>query len=200
MSSNGSPVPSVGRFEAAHGNAKAVGTELVFQAVPDGVRDAAALPAVPHPSPNGKPFTSDTARSAAQRRWELAKAPDFARQELDFVPTETFGPFDEARREKLKSKLDEALATFRVPPTGGATTVARGWAWLVSFGEFYATRAATTGSDDDAERSRRFFKDASIELAKFHEIMRAESAAHPKETPQERIARQVRAMNAKGQP
>jgi hypothetical protein len=179
MSRNGSKVPSVGRFEDAHGALAKTGETMAFVAVPDGVRPAERVSPAPQVNPNGKPFTRETARSAALRRWELAKVPDFARQELDFNATEEFAPFEDARREKLKSKLDEALETFRVPPSGGATTVARGWAWLVSFGEFYATRAATTGSDEDADRAGRFFKAASIELAKFHEIMRAEAAACP---------------------
>jgi hypothetical protein len=58
-------------------------------------------------------------------------------------------------------------------------TTLRGYSWLVAFAEFYAVRAAKAGSDRDADRARHFFKDASIELAKAHELARAEAAARP---------------------
>src|SRR4051812_19697562 len=97
-------VPPVGRFSDAHGTAKRAGTELVFEAIPDGIHDAEPAPAAAQPKPSGKPFTADTARSAAQRRWALAKVPDFARTELEYVPTDDFAPFDSGRRDLLDAK------------------------------------------------------------------------------------------------
>jgi hypothetical protein len=173
-------VPSVGRFSAAHGNAKANGQTVVFEAVPDGVRDAAPVAAAPLAGSQGKRFTSESAAYAARRRWELAKVPDFAKRELEFTPTDDFKPFDEGRRELLIAKAGELLAMTGGEVGAGVMTVVRGYSWLIAFAEFYAVRAAKTGSDDDADRARRFFKDASIELAKAHELQRAEAAARPK--------------------
>jgi hypothetical protein len=186
MSTNGHPaVPSVGRFEDAHGRQAQLGETLTFAAVPDGVRSAPALPAAPEPPRTQGRFTAGpagSAASAARRKAELAKVPDFARQELEFTPTADFAAFDRARRDILAGKLDELERTFRTGPTpqpcsSGVASVVRGWAWLVAFAEYYAVRAAKTGSTDDAELARKFVKDASIELAKAHELMRAESAA-----------------------
>lgn len=169
-------IPSVGRFSPAHGSAKAVGTELVFEAVPDGVRPAEPMPAASEPRPAGRPFTSETARTAALRRHALAKVPDFVKTELEFVPTEDFAPFDEGRKGLLDAKVAELTRMTGEAGVGVSTTV-RGYSWLVAMGEFFAVRFAKTGSTDDAERSRRFFKDASIELAKAHELARAEAAS-----------------------
>jgi hypothetical protein len=174
-----SDIPSVGRFSAAHGNAKANGETMVFEAVPDGVRPAEPPPAASQDAPTGKPFTSESAAYAARRRWELAKVPDFAKRELEFTPTEDFKPFDAGRRELLLAKAGELVGMTGGDVGAGVLTVVRGYSWLVSFAEFYAVRAAKTGSDDDADRARRFFKDASIELAKAHELARAEAAARP---------------------
>jgi hypothetical protein len=169
-------VPSVGRFTPAHGTAKGCGTELVFECAPDGVHRAEPVPAGAQAKAAGKPFDSETARSAALRRWSLAKVPDLVKTELEFTPTEEFAPFDAGRRGLLAAKQDELVATFGAVGVGVMST-ARGYAWLVAFAEFYAVRAAKTGNDDDADRARRFFKDASIELAKAHELARAETAA-----------------------
>jgi hypothetical protein len=179
-------VPSVGRFEDAHGRQAELGETLTFVAVPDGVRPAEAVSAVAQGSPNGKPFTSETAREAARKRWELDKLPDFAKQELAFNPAEAFKPFDEGRRGLLEAKALEFGITFRnadgtpgAVDTGVMTTL-RGYSWLVSFAEFWAVDAAKSGSAESAERARRFFKDASIELAKAHELMRAAAASRPR--------------------
>jgi hypothetical protein len=53
-------------------------------------------------------------RLRARRRHELAKAPDYARRELSFPPTEEFKPFDTGRKELLDAK-----ATELVRMTGG---------------------------------------------------------------------------------
>lgn len=176
-------IPSVGRFGPAHGRAKATGESLVFEAVPDGVRPAEPPPAATEARPGGRPFTSETAKSAAQRRWALAKVPDFVRAELAYVPKDDFAPFDEGRRGLLEAKLAELVAMTGEAGVGVSTTV-RGYAWLVSLAEFYSVRFARTGDDDDADRARRFFKDASIELAKAHELARAEAAARRDASPE----------------
>lgn len=175
-------IPSVGRFSAAHGRAKSVGTEVVFEAVPDGVHPADPAPAATGPRPGGRPFDSQTARTAALRRHALAKVPDFVRKELEYVPAKDFAPFDEGRRGLMDAKIAEVVAMTGCSGVGVSTTV-RGYAWLVSMGEFFAVRFAKTGSEEDAERSRKFFKDASIELAKAHELARAEAAARRDTTP-----------------
>jgi len=168
-------VPSVGRFEPAQGRQKEQGQTLRFSAVPDGVRPAEPQDAAPQPEGTGKPFDSESGRQAARRRWELAKVPDFIQRELDYVPTADFAPFDEGRRGLLDLKRAELVAMTGSAVGSGVLTVVRGYSWLISFAEFYAVRAAKTGSDDDADRARRFFKDASIELAKAHELARAEA-------------------------
>jgi len=206
MAQSGHPkVPSVGRFEDAHGRQAELGETLTFAAVPDGPRPAPALPAAPPPPREDGRFTGGpdgSAAAAARRKAELAKVPDFARQELEFTPTADFAPFDVARREILAGKLDELEATFRTgpvpqPASAGVASVVRGWAWLVTFAEFYAVRAAKTGDTDDADRARRFHKDASIELAKSHELMRAESAARPRRDPIEALRAQFTAGQVK---
>lgn len=181
MTNDTSPeIPSVGRFSAAHGNAKANGETLVFESVPDGVRPAEPPAGAPQTGTQGKRFTSESASQAARRRWELAKVPDFAKRELEFTPTDDFKPFDAGRRELLMAKAGELVAMTGGDVGAGVLTVVRGYSWLISFAEFYAVRAAKTGSDDDADRARKFFKDASIELAKAHELARAEATARPK--------------------
>jgi hypothetical protein len=173
-------IPGVGRFESAHGRQAELGQTLTFVAVPDGVRPAPPVEAVPPPPRKSGRFTSDSGRAAARRCHELARTPDFARKELEFTPKEDFAPFDTGRRELLDAKAAELVRMTGGDVGSGVLTVVRGYSWLVSFAEFYAVRAARTGSDDDAERARRFFKDASIELAKAHELARAEAASRPK--------------------
>jgi hypothetical protein len=172
-------IPSVGRFEPAHGTLASTGETLAFVAVPDGVRPAESVSPDPLTQTQGKRFDSATGRLAARRRHELAKLPDFARKELEFTPKDEFAPFDAGRRALLEAKAAELVSMTGGTVGAGVMTVVRGYAWLVSFAEFYAVRAAKTGSDDDADRSRRFFKDSSIELAKAHELARAEAAARP---------------------
>jgi hypothetical protein len=137
-------------------------------------------------------ITRSGAADLARRRWALERRPDFGRRELDIIPTCDFEPFERARRAILRGTLDELTATFGQQPSGGIAAVARGWAWLVSFAEFYAVNAAKTGDPHDAERARRFFKDASIELARCHELMRAEVAARPKGRDDSPIVRAIR--------
>jgi hypothetical protein len=173
-------VPSVGRFAPAHGTLASTGETLAFESVPDGVRPAEPVDAAPQVNPGGRPFTSDTAREAARRRWELAKVPDFARQELEFTACDTFAPFEEGRRGLLDARAAEMMRTFGFSPSVGVMTTLRGYSWLHAFGECAAVEAAKTGDAEHADRARRFFKDASIELAKAHELMRAEAAARPK--------------------
>lgn len=172
-----SDIPAVGRFGPSHGNSKRNGVEVVFEAVPDGVHDATPHVADAQPKPTGKAFTSETARSAAQRRWALAKVPDFVKTELEFVPKEDFAPFDTGRRDLLETKQAELVTMVQGDVGVGVMTTVRGYSWLVSMAEFFSVRFAKTGDEDDAERARRFFKDASIELAKAHELARAEAAA-----------------------
>jgi hypothetical protein len=175
-------IPSVGRYEPAQGRQKEQGQTLRFSAVPDGVRPAEPQDAAPQSACTGAPFDSESGRQAARKRWELAKVPDFARQELEFTPTEDFKPFDAGRRELLMAKAGELVAMTGGDVGAGVLTVVRGYSWLISFAEFYSVRAAKTGSDDDADRARRFFKDASIELAKAHELARAEAPAARKKS------------------
>ncbi len=169
----------VGRFEGAHGTSKEAGQTLVFQAVADGVHAAPPGVARPHVPRTGTQFDSASARSAAFRRWERAKQPDFARRELEFIPKVEFAEFEAGRRDLLDRRAAEETARTGACSSGVMTTL-RGYTWLHSIGEFYAVRFAKTGSDDDADRARRFFKDASIELAKSMEIARAESMSRPR--------------------
>jgi hypothetical protein len=171
-------IPPVGRFEPAQGEQARLGETMRYSAVPDGVHDAPRVDAAAHAAPGGRPFTSETAREAARTRWALERVPDFATRELEFTPAADFAPFDAARRIGLDARRAEVFRTFNAPVSVGVSSVLRGWAWCVSFGEYYATRAARSGSDDDADRSARFFQRASIELAKAHDLARAESAAH----------------------
>jgi hypothetical protein len=173
-------VPPVGRFVVPHGAAaKVEGASLVFEAVPDGVRAAPPIAAVPQAPRDGGRFTSDSASEAARKRWELAKQPDFARRELEFVPTEEFAEFDAGRRDLLERRSAEETTRTGACSSGTMTTL-RGYTWLVAFAELYAARFAKAGNDDDADRARKFFKDASIELAKSMEIARAEAASRPR--------------------
>jgi hypothetical protein len=174
-------VPPVGRFEPAQGRQAELGETLRFSAVPDGVHDAETLPAVTQAAPGGRRFTSDTAREAARKRWALDRLPDFATKELEFVAHDDFAPFDACRRIGLEERRAEVYRTFNAPLSVGVSAVLRGWAWLTAFAEFYAVQGAKTGSAGDMERSAKFFQKASIELAKAHELARAESAAHPRD-------------------
>lgn len=179
------PIPPVGRFEPAQGRQAELGETMRYSAVPDGVHDAEPVPAAAHAASGGRPFTSDTARDAARKRWALDRVPDFAERELDYIPAPDFAPFDQARRLGLEVRRAEVFRTFDAPLTVGVSAVLRGWAWLVSFAEFYSVRAAKTGSEEDAERAARFFGKASIELAKAHDLARAEAAAHPRDDEQD---------------
>ncbi len=166
-------------WRTAHGNQARRGKNgKVWESVPDGVRAVEPACAAPiERDPAGR-FTRRGAAAAARRRQELAKVPDLAKGELAFIPTEDFAPFDMHRRELLSTRMSEVV-TATGSASSGVMTSLRGYSWLVAFAEFYAQRAAKTGSDADADRSRRFFKDASVELAKAHELARVESARKP---------------------
>ena len=120
----------------------------------------------------------------------------FDQKELDFVAAESFAPFDRARRELLSHRISE-LVTQYGHCSPGTVTVLRGWAWMVSFAEYYATIAAREDSADFADLAAKHFKNASIELAKAHEFARVEGAAKPKKTPADVLWEQHLADQAK---
>ncbi len=104
-------VPSVGRFEDAHGRQAELGQTKCFVAVPDGVRPAPPVSAAPSPLRKSGRFTAGpngSGTAAAKRKSSLAKVPDFVRTELDFVPAEDFAPFDQARRDILSGKCQRS--------------------------------------------------------------------------------------------
>lgn len=151
---------------------------MVFEAVPDGVRPVPAAGAEPIKRRGDGTFTAAGAAAAARKRAALRKVPDFARKELEFVAEKEFKPFDDGRRDLLDAKAAEIVQLTGHAGVGVMTTL-RGYSWLISFAEFWAVDAAKTGSAESADRARRFFKDASIELAKAHELARVEAQARP---------------------
>jgi len=181
-------IPPVGRFEPAQGRQAELGETMRYSAVPDGVHDAPPVDTAAQQQPDGRRFTSETARAAARKRWALDRLPDFAARELEFVPLPEFEPFDQARRIGLEARRAEVFRTFDAPLSVGVSATLRGWSWLISFAEFWSVRAAKTGDSEAAERASRFFQRASIELAKAHDLARAEATAHPRQSPAERIA------------
>ena len=166
----------VGSFRSAHGEAAKGGSTVVFECVPDGMRPATNAVADPIATDAAGRFTSEGAATAARRRWELAKVPNFAERELEFIPAESFKPFDKARRDLLSVRISE-LVTQYGHCSPGTVTVLRGWAWMVSFAEYFATKAAREDSSGFADIAAKHFKNASIELAKAHEFARVEAAA-----------------------
>jgi len=170
--------PGVGSFRSAHGNAAKGGETVVFEAVPDGLRTVDPGSAEPLDRRSDGKFTAAGAAAAGRRRAALAKVPDVLRGELELVPFEGFGPFDASRRGLLAAKTSEIVDATGAADTGVMATL-RGWSWLVAFGEYYATQAATTGDAEAAGRARQFFKDASIELAKSWEFARVSAANRP---------------------
>lgn len=180
------PEPGPVRLRAAHGAGAAAGAAVVAETLPkDGtgarLRPVDPLPADPDPRPTGAPFDSDTARTAAKRRWALAARPDFAKRELEYIPHADFQQFDEGRRDLLDRRIAEVVAATGQASAGVCTTL-RGYAWLVAFGEYYAVRAAKTGSDKDAARTVQFFKSASQQLGVAWELARVEAKARPAKT------------------
>jgi hypothetical protein len=123
-------------------------------------------------------FTPAGAAAAARRLHALAKVPNFAERELEFIPAAGFAPFDRARRDLLSHRIHE-LVTQYGHCSPGTVTVLRGWAWMVSFAEYYATLAARDDRADFADLAAKHFKSASIELAKAHEFARVEGEAKP---------------------
>jgi hypothetical protein len=57
-------IPSVGRFEDAHGQLAKSGQTLAFVAVPDGVRPAPPVDAVPQAPRSGGKFTPESGQVA----------------------------------------------------------------------------------------------------------------------------------------
>jgi hypothetical protein len=180
---------SVGSFRPAHGTAAKRGKTMVFEAVPDGMRPAPAPTTEPIETDAAGRFTSAGAAAAARRRHELAKLPNFAERELEFIPAESFKPFDKARRDLLSVRISE-LVTQYGHCSPGTVTVLRGWSWMIAFAEYYATKAAQEDSSSYADLAAKHFKNASIELAKAHEFARVEGAAKPRETEADRLWRE----------
>ena len=195
-------MPGPGSFRSAHGNARKGRKSTVFEAVPDGLRPANAPLAEPIETDSAGRFTSAGARVAARRRHELAKIPDYCQRELDYTATESFNPFDVARRELLAARIAELVQRYGfVSP--GVATVLRGWSWLVAFAEHAAVDAAQTGDCDAQDRARRLFKDASIELSKAWELARVEAETRKNDGPSvveqlQAEAKVIEAANAGG--
>ena len=68
---------SVGSFRPAHGAAAKGGKTVVFEAVADGMRPAEPSSTAAQAPIVGKPFDTETARSAAAMSWALDKLPNF---------------------------------------------------------------------------------------------------------------------------
>jgi hypothetical protein len=111
-------------------------------------------------------------------RWALAKVPDFAKRELEFTPSASFEPFNQARKDLLSARISELLDQYgTVSPA--VVTVLRGWSWLVAFAEHAAVIAVRDDDTKAEERAHRYFRSASLELAKAYELQRVESKAKP---------------------
>jgi hypothetical protein len=167
------------RRRKAHGNAAKGGATVVYETPPsDEVRPVPVGAADPIQRREDGRFTSAGAAAAARRRADLARLPDFAAGELDFIPTEAFAPFDAARRELTRQSGTDLATT-----TGGLSravwTIVRGACWLTSFAEYWASVAAQTGDPEAAERASRLFQKASIERVKAEDLAAREAAARP---------------------
>lgn len=158
------------RRRAAHGRARELGTTVVYETPPtDELRPAPAGAADPIARREDGTFTPAGAAAAARRRADLAKLPDFAEGELEFIPAPAFAPFDDARRELTRQcGLDLAQSTGGL--SRSVWTVVRGACWLTAFAEYWATVAAQTGDPDAAERAARYFSRASIERVKAQDL------------------------------
>jgi hypothetical protein len=153
-------------YRKAHGNAAKGGETLTWETPPsDEQRTAPDGVAAPIERRGNGTFTADGARAAARRRAALQDRPDFADQELSFIPAEAFQPFEGARRGLLAGAGGEVFEA-----TGGVSrrvwAILRGAAWLTSFGEYWATEAAKSGSGDAADRAARLLSKASVEYQK----------------------------------
>jgi len=173
-------MPGGARRRAAHGALAGTGATVTFEAVAsDEVRPVPADAADPIQRRGNGTFTPAGAAAAARRRADLERMPDFAEQELEFIPAEDFAPFDRARRE-----LTRATGSFLATASGGLSCnvwpTVRGACWLTAFAEYFAADAAKTGNPKSAEKAARFFAMASIERAKADDAAAREAAARPK--------------------
>lgn len=160
----------------AHGNAAAGGATLVYETPPtDELRPVPPDASDPIQRRADGTFTSDGARAAVRRRADMAKLPDFAEGELEFVPLDEFVPFDAARRE-LTRQTGSDLATSTGGLSRSVWTIVRGACWLTAFAEYWAVVAARTGDPEAAERASRFFQRASIERVKAEDLAARDAA------------------------
>lgn len=167
-------------WRTAHGNSAKGGQTLTWETPPsDEQRTAPDGAAAPIERRGNGTFTTEGAKAAGRRRAAMAERPDFADRELEFIPAETFRPFEDARRGLLSGAGGEVFEA-----TGGVSrrvwAILRGAAWLTSFGEFWATEAAKTGSGDAADRAARLLSKASVEYQKAWDAACVEAEARPK--------------------
>ncbi len=173
------------RRRTAHGTAAEGGATIVYEVPPvDELRPVPAGAADPIERREDGRFTSAGAAAAARRKADLARLPDFAEGELEYIPTEDFAPFDEARRD-----LTKLTGTDLATATGGLSravwTIVRGACWLTAFGEYWAVQAAQTGDPDAAERAAKFLARASIERVKAEDLAAREAQARRTRNPGE---------------
>lgn len=168
------------RRRTAHGRARELGASIVYETPPvDELRAVPEGAADPIARREDGTFTAAGAAAAARRRADLAKLPDFASGELEFIPVTDFAPFDDARRELTRATgIDLATATGGL--SRSVWTIVRGACWLTSFAEYWAIVAARTGDPDAAERAKRFFQAASIERVKAEDLAAREAASRPR--------------------
>lgn len=167
------------RRRTAHGAAADGGATVVYETPPtDELRSVPAGSADRIERRSDGRFTAAGAAAAGRRRADLARVPDFAESELEFIPDPDFAPFDAARRDLTRQTASDLAAT-----TGGLSrsvgTIVRGACWLTAFAEFWATVAARTGDPDAAERAAKFFARASIERVKAEDLAARDAAARP---------------------
>ncbi len=187
------------RRRTAHGNAAAGGSTVVFETPPtDELRPVPQGAADPIARRGNGTFTPEGAAAAARRRAELAKLPDFAEGELEFIPAEDFAPFDAARRE-LTMESGRDMATTYGGLDRSVWTVVRGACWLTSFAEYWATVAARTGDPEAAERASRLFQRASIERVKAEDLAARAAASRPKSNPLEALRARLAPPSREGE-
>lgn len=192
------------RIRSSHGAAAARGQAIVVEVLPkDGqghhLRPAPPALAAPIERDTLGRFTPEGAMAAARRRADLAKLPDFLTRELEFAPAESFAPFDAARRDLLAVRISELVERYgTVSP--GVVTVLRGWSWVFAFAEHAAMVAARDSDTKAEERACKYFRAASLELAKAHELARVEGVAKPQPTPADLLWQQhLRERAAQGE-
>lgn len=171
------------RRRSAHGNAAKHGATVVFETTPtDELRPAPEGSAAPVERRNNGTVTPQGAAELARMWWEAERMPDFAERELDVLPAEGFAPFERARREYLSHRRQELhVATGGVSAAVGGTI--RGEAWLVAFGEYWATVAAATLDGKAADRAAKFLQGASLERAKAWDLAVLEAQGRAKANP-----------------